>query len=358
MIPEAIAYKKLLGENFIIDDLEAVDIILAVVAAHKITGNMLWLRLIGAPSSGKTEILRSLFENEEYCAKCESVTPAALRRGYIPDGKKDKDLPKFLERLDGKLAITKEFGVILTANKDSRKEVFGLLRSVHDGELVADYGSDQGYIVQKAWFDWIIGTTNYVEKDSMLEQQLGARFIDLRWRTPIDSLAMTTKALTNDGQIIHIRKTMFSAMNAFIEKVDPTDRTQVDVEWLDKVIRITSKCRTHVERDNYRREDILSIPEVEATPRLATLFGRIINGLRFIGIENYKPYIIRLMFDNMPSLRSKTIKVMLSSDKKFTQQEIANELRVSQVTVGRIKEDLNILGFDLNLVKEVMCFIP
>ena len=125
MITEAEQFKTKLAERLIIDDWQAVDILLATVAAHKVKGNMLWLRVIGASGSGKTEVLRTLMANPVYCAKGESFTPAAIRRGYKPDDK--KELPKMLERWNGKLVITKEFNTMLTKNRELKLEVLSLI---------------------------------------------------------------------------------------------------------------------------------------------------------------------------------------------------------------------------------------
>jgi len=349
MITEVEQFKSLLGERLIIDDWEAIDIILATVAAHKIQGNMLWLRVIGASGSGKTEVLRTLLTNNEYCAKGESFTPAAIRRGYKPS---DKDIPKMLERWNGKLVITKEFNTMLTKNKELKLEVFGLLRAVHDGELVADYGSDEGCIEQQTWFDWIVGVTSYVDRQSALEQQLGSRFIDLRWGKPLDYRSMVNKALENDEDLDIMHKDLSESMGYIIGKVSPNGcKPIIGISWLAEVANIVAICRTHVDRDGYSKE-VVGIPEAEAPTRIAQGFARIIKGLAMLGITEYQPYIIRLMFDNIPTTRRAVIKAIL--DGHSTQTDIAQVTGLSQPTVNNYLEDLRILGFKSDMIKEVL----
>ena len=205
MIPEMDRFKSCLAQHFVIDDWQAVEIVLASTVAHKCGGEMLWLRIIGASGSGKTEILRSIMSIPEgYIETLETLTPSAIRRGFQlvkkdkknPDEyKKVKTEPTLLERLDGKLVITKEFAPLLTRQHDAKLEIFDLLRSVHDGELDADYGSLQGHIKQKCWFDWILGATSYIDSQNQLEMQLGSRFTDIRWGSPISRTGAMAQAV-------------------------------------------------------------------------------------------------------------------------------------------------------------------
>lgn len=350
MIKEASEYKALLDENLIIDDWQAIDIILAVVASHKIPGNMLWLRVIGASGSGKTEILRTLLSNNVYCAKGESFTPGAIRRGYKTKG--IHTAQTMLERWNGKLVVTKEFNNMLTKNRELQIEVFGLLRSVHDGELVADYGSEEGYIEQKTRFDWILGVTSYVDRQSALEQQLGSRFIDLRWGKPFDIKSLVSKALDNDEVLEKIQNKLAESMAVVISKVTLNGtKPDISIDWLADISQVVAICRTNVVRDG-RSRAVTDIPETEAPTRIAQGFARIIKGLHMLGINEYKPYIIRLMFDNMLTTRRRVIKAQLEGHE--TQRDIAEAIGISPASVNMIIEDLNILGFEYDKVKEII----
>ncbi|MFC1981106.1 hypothetical protein ACFLVN_02550 [Chloroflexota bacterium] len=147
--------KATLRKHFEVKDWQGVDIILATAVAHFIPGEMLWLRFIGPSRSGRTELLRAIAEDHDDCAEMEVLTPAAFRGGF-------KKGPKVLDRINGKLVITKDIASILTSRKDMRTEIFGVLRGIKDGKLTADFGSDQGYLLQEARFDWILAATYYI----------------------------------------------------------------------------------------------------------------------------------------------------------------------------------------------------
>lgn len=346
-------YIAALRNNLIIDDTEALEILIAVAVAHKIpiaNRNMLWLRLQGASGIGKTEILRSLIELDGYCAKGEYFTPAAFRRGYVPKDKAEKT--PLLEQWNGKLVITKEFNAMLTSNSKDRLSVFGLLRSVHDGELVSDYNSDAGHIEQRSRFDWIAGVTSYADSEMQLEGQLGSRFITLRWGRPSDYRAMVRKAISNDEKLPEIRQANLDKMKAIIDNTpDDNPNPEIDYDWLSDASNIVAIGRTYVKRDGFRH-NVVSLPEVEAPTRVSQGFAHIIKGLHLIGIDNYKPYILRLMFDNISLLRAEYIKAVLDGGKSET--EIASRLKVSQPTVSYTRQDLHLLGIKLDTVKSVI----
>lgn len=352
MIKQATDYVKLLKEHLIVDDEQAITLLLATAAAHKIEGEMLWLRLIGSPGTGKTELLSSLSSVEGYCERIESLTPASIRRGYIPDTK--ERLPTLLERINGKLVITKELAPLLTSCRELKVEVFGLLRSVHDGEIVADYGSRQGCIIQKTRFDWILGSTRYIDRQAALEAHLGSRFIDLRWGAPIDKRLAVTRAVDNDGGLPSIRQSLAEAIRLLLDSIKPKALKPIQFDdFLPDLANFVAQYRTPVDRDRQNKEHIVDLPDIELGTRVGQAFARITKGLALIGIVDYKPYLRRLALDCLPPLRAKFVKGLLAGCK--TEQELGNFMAVSQVTAHYAKDDLKYLGFtpdQLDLVSE------
>ena len=355
MIQTAENYKKALAENLIIDDWQAIDILLAAVIAHKIDGEMVWLRLIGSAGTGKTEILISFSSLDGYCAKVESLTPSSIRRGFVIDSDDERKMPTLLERINGKLVITKELAPLLTANRELKLEVFGLLRSVHDGEVIADYGSRQGHISQSATFDWILGSTRYIDRQSALDAQLGSRFIDLRWGAPLNRKAAVIKAMSNDGTLPAIRGILAKAMRDLIALPATPDQCScdnLDMSYLSDVANFVSTYRTPVERDTRDKELILDIPDAELGTRVGQAFARLVKGMLLIGLTDYKPYVRRLAFDCLPPLRSACVKALLKGCR--TEAELGQAMGVSHVTAHYTKEDLKYLGLNqdtLSIIK-------
>ncbi len=357
MIPEAEQFKSCINKHLCIDDWQALEIVLAATIAHKLKGEMLWLRIIGASGSGKTEILRAIKDIPEgYTETLETMTPAAIRRGFRPIklNKKTEQYediikePTLLERIDGKLVITKELAPLLTRNADARLEIFGLLRSCHDGELDADYGSTQGHITQKVWFDWILGTTAYVDSQNQLEMQLGSRFTDVRWGSPIGVKDAIGKAIGNVDGLGTIRQELSAIVSSIVSHAKIEDALSFKVEdWLLDLCQVVAVMRTPVERDGYTKE-IRCKPSPELGTRIGQNFSKIARGLHMLGISDIRPHLTRLAWDALPPNRADILHSILTLEfagHKVTQEAIENNngLGLSQSAISYIIKDLKVL---------------
>lgn len=342
MIEEVLRFERLLTDNFELDDLQATRIVIAATVSHKSRwSEMLWLRIIGASGTGKTEFLRTLVAQEGYCVTMESLTAGAIRRGFVT--KKDGEIqPTLLQRLNGKLVITKEFASMLTKDMDSQKEIFGLLRSVYDGELDADYGSEQGHLHQATHFDWILGSTAYIDKVRSIEYLLGSRFVDIHWESPAEREMAVVKAIMNDGDLELIRGKLARAMADIIASAEGVPKPRLD--YVPEMANISASLRSPVER-NYRTMEIEDLPEVELGTRMGQALSRIAGGLLMIGVqeEGIKPYLNRIILNSMTRIRSAVVRAQMAGLTK--QSEIAARLNVSQGTVSRVLEDMKVLGW-------------
>lgn len=289
-------------------DKVATTIVVAIAIAHCILGEMLWIRLYGGSRSGKTELLRAIARHPD-STELEVITPASIRGG-LEGGH------KLLERINGKLVITKDLASILTIKRETRNELFGLLRNVKDGKLTADFGTKDGYVAQVARFDWIIGTTPVFAQYRQFEDLLGARYIDLNWRIG-NREEMTYQAMANNpiletvirpaiaegvGKLIDRAKSMQESHPAELRE----STRQIIMDWAD----LTARLRSPVVRDAYHR--VRFHPEPEVGTDLAQGFERIARGLTLIpDVNNIELYIARLCQDSIPYDRRELIGELL-----------------------------------------------
>jgi hypothetical protein len=149
----------------------------------------------------------------------EVLTPAALRESF-------RKGPKVLDRMTGKLVITKDIASILTSRKDLRIEIFGILHGIKDSKLTADFGSDEGHLVQEARFDWILAATSSgIEQQRQFEGLLGQRFIDLRWQ-PGNREEMAYRAASNNPYLPNIRAELTVDVMSLLFRAKQETKTQ------------------------------------------------------------------------------------------------------------------------------------
>ncbi len=295
---------------FHIEDEVGFTIIIACALAHHIPGEMLWVRIYGGSRSGKTELLRAIAEHGD-SAKMEVITPAAIRGGLDAG-------TRLLERINGKLVITKDLASMLTSKTDLRNEVFGLMRNVKDGELVSDFGTEEGHLHQQAKFDWLIATTPVFAQYRTMEDLLGSRFIDLKWN-PIDREEMTSRALENDSNLPTIRQEMAEATGRLIEWSKSKPIPELDTDTKNIIVYLadlTARLRSPVARDIHHK--IKFAPEPEVGTSLAQNLGRIAKALLLLDIPNVTPYLIRLCLDSIPYGRIELLSELVKGEVKTT----------------------------------------
>ena len=91
------------------------------------------------------------------------------------------------------------------------------ISELKDGELVADFGTKEGYLPQRVRFDWIVATTPIFEQYRQLESLLGERFIDLFWR-PGNREEMAYRAGMNNPYLESIREELATNVCSLIER--------------------------------------------------------------------------------------------------------------------------------------------
>ena len=123
-------FRRWLGGSY---DLEALNAVLATAAAEQLSGDPLWLLVVGGPGNAKTETVRAL---EGIGAL---ITSTITSEGALLSGSSRKDQTKdatggILRRVgDHGVVVLKDVTSILTMHRDARSTVLAALREIHDG---------------------------------------------------------------------------------------------------------------------------------------------------------------------------------------------------------------------------------
>jgi hypothetical protein len=155
----------------------ALYVALATVVANRLPGDPVWLLLVGASSSGKTEVLVSL-------AGLAEVEPAAtLTEASLLSGVPRKDVAAGasggLLRKIGEYGILtlKDFGSVLSMHRDARAGVLAALRECYDGSWDRPVGADGGKVLSwRGKLGLVAGVTTVVDRHHAVIDSLGSRF--------------------------------------------------------------------------------------------------------------------------------------------------------------------------------------
>jgi hypothetical protein len=320
-------------------------IALATVAANRMSGDPVWLALVGPPGGGKTEILQALDGLDEV-HHIATLTEAALLSG-TPKRDKTNDATGGLLRELGAygIIVCKDFTSVLAMNRDSRGQVLAALREVFDGAWTRRVGTDGGRMLHwsgKAGF--LAGCTPTIDRHHGVMSAMGERLVFYRLPSEDqDELAMRT--LDHVGSEMPMRAELRQAVvDLFANLTLPAETPTVALDDRQRLVLLaglTARARSAVERDSYSREIDL-IPDPEAPTRLVGALARLLTSLRVIGADEATAWrlVTKVAIDTVPALRMDVLRYLAESDERQTTSTIALACGYPSSTARRAAEEL------------------
>lgn len=253
---------------------DLVDVALAVIVANRMEGDPLWLWLVAPPSSGKTEIIRSLSDVPDVFP-LSALTAQTFASGFEKKGAETSLLPK----IAGKTVTMKDFGTVLSLHRETRAEILAQLREIYDGQFSKQWGNGKS-------FDWsgkvglLAGVTGIIDREYALGSILGERFLMYRVKgAPARILAqraIAQGAMWEQDQRQALRAIVAAFLETLLPVAPPTP--QPILEGIAALAEFTARARSAVFFDHYSK-DIDLIPEPEAPGRLAKQFALLARAL-------------------------------------------------------------------------------
>jgi hypothetical protein len=321
----------------------ALYVTLAAVVANRLPGDPLWLLLVAASSSGKTEILFSLSALDEVVAAA-TLTEAALLSG-TPKRDRSSGASGGLLSSIGEYGILtlKDFGSILSLRHETRAGVLAALREVYDGSWDRPVGVDGGRVLH--WhgkLGLIAGVTTVVDSHHAVIDSLGSRFAF--YRVEVDEReTQGMRALEHRADVAGMRAELREAVAGLFNGLELPDADTLDDGDKQRIVtlaNLVTMARSPIERDRVSRE-IELIPDPEAPARFALVLAGLLEGLRVLGLDEQEAWrlVDKTAFDSMPALRRRILE-QLAGSKKLSTREIAVALGLPTTTARRTLEDL------------------
>jgi energy-coupling factor transporter ATP-binding protein EcfA2 len=329
-------------------DVSPLYAVLGTVAANLLDGDPVWLLLVGPSGSGKSEILQAVGGLPSIHAVA-TMTEASLLSGSPKRDHADDASGGLLRSIGERgIMLCKDFGSVLSMNRDARAQVLAALREVYDGSWTRHVGVDGGRTL--AWsgrVGLVAGCTPTIDKHHAVMGAMGERFILFRL-SPIDAAEQGRRALAHAGRETGMRSDLAGAVEELFRNgapLEPGKRTDADDERLIRLATLVVRCRSAVERDGYRRE-IELVPGAEAPTRLVVVLARLLAGLDAIGCPRDKGWqvVTKAALDSIPEIRRDAIEVLYLSGLPVDTGSIAESLGYPKTTTRRALEDLTAYG--------------
>lgn len=340
--------EAIFGRWLLFRDHKALRAVLAAVAAHLAGGDGVWLFIVDAPGSGKTEILRSLNGLRDV-VPLSSLTPQTFASGRLV--KEEAKDPSLLLRLPPECVVTmKDFTTVLSLHHDSRQEILAQLRELADGSFVKEFGNGKT-VSWEGRMCFIAGVTPAIDTHWSVNQTLGERFLQIR-PAPHDPIQVGQRAMQNVGLEESMRQELRAAVTEFMGSLTYPPIGQVVVPGamvprLAALATLAVRARSAIVRDGYRRE-ITYIPAPEGPARLAKQLSTVLRGRAIIDgreqvTEDDFAEIVNIGFDSVPPERRQVVNALIEGG-DLTTTAIAKMTGYPTSPARRILEDLTAIG--------------
>jgi hypothetical protein len=343
-----------------IEDDEVLEIVLAGIIGEKIGGDPLWLFLIAPPGGSKTELLRSF--NGDYSFHLSDMTSKTLVSGLmLGTGNKRKKIQDLLPQLNGKVLIFKDFTTILEKSRDERNEIIAQFRECYDGSFAKKVGTADETIRYDSRFGLIAGVTPVIDKHWKVMQQLGERFLKIRWKEDPDKV--TKRSRENEGSERIMRKELIQNSNSFIEGLDlsiiPIFDDAKFGDRISLIAKFIAVARTPISISSNSEEFYYEyIPTPEMPTRLVKQLKKLAKCLAMIRrktevTDEEMKVLLRVAKDTIPPDRLAVLETIKTFEKQTLlgcpRAKIYHTLKIPETSTRRVLEQLKML----DLVKEV-----
>lgn len=336
------------GRWLYFDDVGLLEIVLAALVANLLPGDPVWLLLIGAPSSGKTEVANTA-RGLGFVHPISTITPAALLSGSARKDRGAHATGGLLHAVgDFGILLAKDFTSILAMPNESRSVALAALREVYDGSYDRAVGVDGGQTLSWAGKAGLVAcSTPTIDAYHSVLNAMGNRFVFYRVDVG-DQDAHADFALASIGRETEMRAELAAATAGVVAGLEIPERIAAhDVETQRRIRALAAfatKARTAVERDRYHH-DVELVPVAEGPGRLVKQFAQLLHAFDLLGVERARAFALlgKLALDAIPAVRRTVLEPLIATPDELQTSAVMRACRLPKTTTERALEDCFLL---------------
>jgi energy-coupling factor transporter ATP-binding protein EcfA2 len=340
--------KKYYQEVFYVEDTTILDLMCAIAISVYTKSDSIWLLIIGAPSSGKTEFVNTL-AGLEYAHQVSTLTENAFLSGMGGSDGKEKSL---LHKIgDNGLLLMKDYTSILSLKEELRKKILGDMREIYEQHLSKSTGNGRD-MEWKGKINFVGAVTDSIYLNEGDDASMGRRTIDYVMPTFSDTvrIKMAKRSSRNIGDANVKREKIRVMFAEFIEqkrKDMPMNLPELPEELEDELIVIadfSTKMRTATKRDFHG--NLTFAPGSELPMRMTNQLTILAQVLIYLndGVlkQEHHDILIKIALDSISRQRRITLQVMAKYN-RVTTKGVAQALNYPTKTTLQWLEDVNVL---------------
>jgi len=340
-------FRKWLGDRY---DIDTIDAVIAVAAAERLPGDPVWLMIVSGSGNAKTETVQAT-SKVDGARIVSTISSCGALLSASPKKQQTKGATGGLLREIGDrgLLIIKDVTSILSQDRNTRSEVLGALRELHDGRWARSVGVDGGKILEWKGRLVIIGAcTTAWDAAYAVVAEMGDRFIYIRPNSDNDEMRIEsgTHALDNVGQEAVMREELSNAVAGVILGMKTDTACDVSVDEKKRILAISNlltRTRTAIERDY--RGNVIDSHDPEMPTRFAKQLIQMMRGALAVGMarDDALRLIIRCAWDSVPKLRLQLLRDVAKNPDTHA-AAIRRRMQKPRVTIDQSMEALHALG--------------
>lgn len=250
----------------------AMLLVLSSIYSTKVEGEQLWIRLIGAPSSGKSTIAKCVSGSSQVVLKS---TFTGLFSGWREAGSTGKQDSSLIPQISNKTLIVKDADTLL--KQANVEQIFSELRDFYDKDSNTFYRHGVSHDYHNIRSTMILCGTRVLRRSD--QTFLGERFVDYELDLTEDDrdhieqrmlqrsmdVAMNPSALPPETPVVAAGKGFIEHMMERNVRVALGPREMHNIRTWSK---LAATLRTKVDREQYGKKEITFDPVVEVPARL------------------------------------------------------------------------------------------